>query len=197
MRKFDWRFTATISLLVATAAISATAELRRPESLARPLETIPEQIGQWRQESELNLGAEILSVLRPTSYLSRVYRGKSREAGLLIVYYARQEAGTTLHSPRHCLPGSGWEIWRQASISVPAPSGPVRINRTSIRNQGEKLVMYYWYQSKSRIVMSEIAGKYFLVHDSLLRGNTAGSLVRLTLADAPASMSRQSSSRRF
>src|SRR5947209_8704585 len=109
MRRLDWRFAATVSLLAATAGISAMAELRPPESLHRPLEALPATLGRWHQASEESLGAEILGVLRPTSYLSRVYRGEDRDAGLFIAYYDRQQTGATMHSPRHCLPGSGWE----------------------------------------------------------------------------------------
>jgi EpsI family protein len=61
----------------------------------------------------------------------------------------------------------------------------VVINRYSIRKADEKMIIYYWYQSKDRIVASELAGKFFLVRDSLLSGHTAAALVRLTVPDSP------------
>jgi len=128
----------------------------------------------------------VLKVLRPTSYLSRFYTGDNKRLGLFIAYYDRQTAGGTLHSPRNCLPGSGWEIWQQNSLKIPA-AGDVSINRYSIRNLNERMVMYYWYQSADRIVASELAGKLYLVHDSFFRQHTAAALVRVIVPDTSAS----------
>ena len=45
--------------------------------------------------------------------------------------------------------------------------------------------MFYWYQSKNRIVANEYIGKVMLARDTLLTGHTAGSIVRITLPDVP------------
>jgi EpsI family protein len=183
----DRRFAAVLSLLVATAILSAMSERRPPESLARPLDAIPSQLGAWRTTGQETLGAEILNVLKPTSYLSRFYQANEKHLGLFIAFYDRQTAGATLHSPKNCLPGSGWEIWKQSSLAVPLNSGQVTVNRYSIRNADNKMLIYYWYQSRDRIVASEFAGKLFLVRDSLSSGHTAAALVRITLPDSPSS----------
>ena len=183
----DWRFTGVLSLLVGTVMLSSMSEQRQPQSLSRSLETIPTQLGPWRTTGQETLGAEILKVLKPTSYLSRFYKGEDTALGLFIAFYDRQTAGATLHAPRNCLPGAGWEIWKQDFLPVPLASGTVAINRLSIRHADDKMVVYYWYQSKDRIVAREVAGKFFLVRDALLNGHTAAAIVRLTLPDSPAS----------
>ena len=182
----DWRFAGILTLLLGTVAVSAMSESRPLRPLSRPLEKIPAQLGRWQATGEETLGAEVLKVLKPTSYLSRFYGGDSQRLGLFIAYYDRQTAGGTLHSPRNCLPGSGWEIWQQSSLKV-AGAGDVIINRYSIRNLNQKMVMYYWYQSTDRIVASELAGKVYLVHDALFRQQTAAALVRLILPDTASS----------
>jgi hypothetical protein len=48
------------------------------------------------------------------------------------------------------------------------------------------MLMFYWYQSKTRIVASEYMGKILLARDTLLSGHTAGSIVRIMLPDTPA-----------
>jgi len=45
--------------------------------------------------------------------------------------------------------------------------------------------MFYWYQSKGRIVASEYMGKLLLARDTILTGRTAGSIVRFSLPDVP------------
>ena len=90
-----------------------------------------------------------------------------------------------MHSPKHCLPGGGWEIWQLGSSTVPVNGRDVPINKYSIERSGVRNLMMYWYQSKDRIVASEYLGKLMLVKDTLLTGNTSGSIVRITLPDTP------------
>jgi EpsI family protein len=158
-------------------------ERRAPQSLARPLEAIPHEFGAWQTKGQETLDTRVLEVLKPTSYLSRFYKAQDKTLGLFIAFYERQTAGATLHSPKNCVPGGGWEIWKQNTLKVALNSKPVVINRYSIRRGDAKMVMYYWYQSKGHVVASEVAGKFYLVRDSLISGNTAAALVRLTVPD--------------
>ena len=47
------------------------------------------------------------------------------------------------------------------------------------------MVMFYWYQSTTRIVASEYVGKVLLARDTLLTGRTGGSIVRIIVPDKP------------
>ena len=90
-----------------------------------------------------------------------------------------------MHSPKHCLPGSGWEIWKHDSATVPVNGDLFEINKYSIQNSGTRMLMFYWYQSNSRIVASEYLGKILLARDTVFTRHTAGSIVRIMLPDAP------------
>src|ERR1035441_4226261 len=92
-------------------------------------------------------------------------------------------AGETMHSPKNCLPGSGWEIWRQDSTTVQVQGHPTRINKYSIQHLDQRSLVFYWYQSKERIIASEALGKIMLVRDSLVGGHTGGVLARVTVSD--------------
>jgi len=106
-------FWIAVLLLVLTIAASKLTERRIVESLAAPLESIPEAIDGWSILKTETLDTRTLQVLMPTSYLSRIYGKDGRQLGVFVAYYAVQRAGETMHSPKNCLPGSGWEIWRQ------------------------------------------------------------------------------------
>ena len=90
-----------------------------------------------------------------------------------------------MHSPKHCLPGAGWEIWKHDSMLIPLDGQHIRVNKYSIQNQGARMLMVYWYQSKDRIVANEYFGKLLLARDTVLTGHTAGSIVRIVLPDVP------------
>jgi len=131
------------------------------------------------------LDARVLKALVPTNYLSRTYRKAESQLDLFIAYYSQQRAGESMHSPKHCLPGAGWEIWQHDSSTVSVNGSAVQINKYSIQNAGNRLLMFYWYQSANRIIASEYLGKILLARDTLLTGRTGGSIVRITVPDKP------------
>ena len=90
-----------------------------------------------------------------------------------------------MHSPKHCLPGAGWEIWQHGSATIPVESGNVEVNKYSIQNAGTRMLMFYWYQSSTRIFASEYLGKVLLARDTLSNGRTGGSIVRIIVMDSP------------
>lgn len=173
-------------VLAGTLALAKLSDRRLPESLAHGLAGIDSEISGWKAVGDSPLPAGTLAVLAPTSYLARVYRKGGQRLDLFVAFYAQQRAGENMHSPKHCLPGAGWEIWRYASTAVPvAGQRPVEVNLDSIQKSGERALVLYWYQSRRRVIASEYLGKLFLVRDALVDGRTAGSIVRLSLEDKP------------
>ena len=185
MKQISFRYIATLVLLSATLGGYGLTSRRRPDSLAQPLETIDKHIAGWSAVADEPLGDAVLDRLQLTSYISREYQKQGETLGLFIAYYSQQRAGESMHSPKHCLPGSGWEIWKHDSTMVPFQGRQVEINQYSIQNSGKRMLVFYWYQSKRRVISSEYLGKVLLAKDTLLDGHTAGSLVRIILPDTP------------
>jgi EpsI family protein len=179
------RFLITASLLGCASGGLALSLRRNPDYLAAPLSMIGSEIAGWKQTGTQPIGQSALKRLLPTDYLSRTYRKDHRDLGLFIAFYAQQRSGESMHSPRHCLPGSGWEIWKYDSAEVPGRDGAVKVNRFFIQNGGKRMVVYYWYQSRGRIVASEYLGKLLLIRDTLVDGRTAGAIVRIVVDDVP------------
>jgi EpsI family protein len=179
------RFLATIVLLAATMAAYGLSQRRKPDTLAFPLESVGSKIAGWTAIGDEALSPGVLKKLLPTSYLSRRYRKGSQELDLFISYYAQQRGGEAMHSPKHCLPGGGWEIWQHGSAMVPVNGRQIEVNKYSIQNLGRRMLMFYWYQSPQRIIASEYSGKVYLVWDTFTSGHTAGSIVRFSLPDEP------------
>src|SRR5262249_5895980 len=114
-------------------------------------------------------------------------------ADLFVAFYAQQRAGESMHSPKHCLPGAGWEIWNYASMDIPVNGQIYKINKYSISREGVRSVVLYWYQSKGRIIASEYMGKVLLARDALMQDSTAASIVRVTVPDEPGALDEASS----
>jgi EpsI family protein len=185
----SWRLALTVVLLAATLMGSKLADNRKSESLAQALDTIGTNIAGFTGNAEnLPLGPGAWAALKCDAYLSRVYRKSGIDADLFIAYYAQQRSGESMHSPKHCLPGAGWEIWDYASTDVAAGGRSFKINKYSISHEGDRRLVLYWYQSKTRIIASEYLGKVLLARDALLRNSTAGSIVRIIVPDRPGAL---------
>jgi len=184
-KRLAWHTSAAFLLLAATLVAARVSEPRLPEPLARPLDTLPWTLGGFTGASNPPLNEAVLGRLLADSYLSRTYRNSSTQADLFIAFYARQRSGESMHSPKHCLPGAGWEIWDYGTAAIPVDGHPVVVNKYSVQRAGDRRLVLYWYQSKTRIVASEYLGKLLLARDALLQNSTAGSIVRITVPDRP------------
>lgn len=183
-----WPAAATFLLLSATLTASRLTSYRQPGLLVKPLDSIDRRIAGFTATDNPALTDRVLARLLPTSYISRDYRKPGMRADLFIAFYAEQRAGESMHSPKHCLPGAGWEIWNYGGMEIPANGRLYKVNKYSISHEAERMLVLYWYQSKERIVASEYMGKILLARDALLQNSTAGSIVRITVPDQPGAL---------
>ena len=186
VRRIPYREIAgTIILLASTLTVANLTAHRKIETLAEPLESIQREIDGFSSIDNPALPEGTLRELRATSYLSRTYKKAGIPADLFIAYYAQQRAGESMHSPKHCLPGSGWEIWNYGFAGISANGKRIQVNQYSIRHETSRAVVLYWYQSKGRIIAGEYLGKMLLAKDALVQNSTAAAIVRIIVPDTP------------
>src|SRR5262249_20759490 len=121
--------------------------------------------------------------LKVDDYLLADYRnGSGAIANLYVAYYETQVAGRSVHSPRTCLPGGGWEIERLERVEIEDAKGRlVPVNRAVIAQDQAKQLVYYWFEQRGRVLANEYAVKWYLLADSLTSGRTDGAMVRLMI----------------
>lgn len=148
-----------------------------------PLSSFPEQLGGWTG-SDVTIEKETLDVLGPGDFLLRVYRNDSHPqpyTDLFIAYFPTQRAGDTIHSPKNCLPGSGWSPLESNRVRLSvAGHTPFLVNRYLIAKGTDRKLVLYWYWAHGRAVASEYWAKIYLVTDSIRMNRSDGSLVRMT-----------------
>jgi EpsI family protein len=93
-----------------------------------------------------------------------------------------------MHSPKHCLPGAGWEILEYKTAQIPVDGQTYDVNQYIVSHESERMLILYWYQSKGRVIASEYMGKLLLARDTLLQHTTSGSIVRITVPDRPGAL---------
>jgi EpsI family protein len=146
----------------------------------QPLEHFPIAFAGW-QGFNVPLEPRIVRALGVDDYLSRIYQGNDPESvDLYIAYYARQRIGITIHSPKNCLPGAGWQPISASFVSVTLPDGSSRlVNAYLVEKGSERNLVLYWYQLHGRIVASEYWSKLYTVLDATYLHRTDEALVRI------------------
>lgn len=139
---------------------------------------------------EQTLSEEEQRVAGMTSFVARAYVRDSAVAFMTLVsYYDRQTQGKTIHSPRNCLPGAGWEVVQGGIRTVTADGSAQTVNRYQIRNGRSTALAYYWYQGRGRVTADEYRVKWNLLRDAALAGHTEEALVRVVVPVAATSAS--------
>jgi len=139
---------------------------------------------------ELAMEPATRALLRADDYITRDYvRVPGEAVNLFVAYFKSQRTGQTPHSPKNCLPGSGW-IWTTSDtirVSIAGRAAPVEINRYVVSKGEDRAVVLYWYQSHDRVVASEYQAAAFVAWDALKYNRTDTALVRVV---APVSNGR-------
>jgi EpsI family protein len=152
---------------------------------APELETLPSHLGQWGVTDEQVLEQGVVEYLRPDRYLIRDYRmvNRAAAANLFIAYFKSTESGYGPHSPRVCLPGSGWLVQDSRSLNLAVPGRPdgIPVNQYYMEKSGQHILVLYWYQNTRRIWSNEGTSRLYLAPDLLRYHRSDASLVRVTL----------------
>ncbi len=116
-------------------------------------------------------------------YLSRLYQRTPTDGfGVYVGYYDMQVQGKSIHSPKNCLPGAGWEPLDAGVRTIAVPGGDsVHVNRFLLANKGAQALVYYWYEGRGRVEPSEYVVKWNLIRDAARYGRTEEALVRIVV----------------
>jgi exosortase D (VPLPA-CTERM-specific) len=176
---------AVTAVVIVTAAQPVVALLGNvePVRLQRPLALFPLQLDGWVGTLG-TMDAEMWEKVGGQEYVILNYRKPNEgPVNFYVAYYEYQrKAGDFIHSPRLCLPGSGWFIESNAVRAVSREAGgmpPLRLNELIINKDGVRQLVYFWYQGRGRNFTSEYAAKFYMVWDGIFRRRTDGALVRL------------------
>lgn len=177
-------FIAVSVLLAAQAAAYYTLPKAENAERAAPLSEFPSNLGDWTKTVDNKIEDEVLAVLKADDTLSRVYykQDTSLSASLFIAYFHSQKSGAAPHSPKNCLPGSGWAPLSTGMVDVDLPDGrgKITVNRFIVGKGTDRTMVLYWYQTAHRVVASEYWAKIWLVLDSVRYRRSDTAIVRVT-----------------
>jgi EpsI family protein len=178
---------ARVLTLVLAAQLLGSFAISRRETvpLRRPLAEFPTEVGGWSMYQEGVVEQEVADILRADDLLTRTYYDpvRKRGANLFVAYFKSQRTGQAPHSPKNCLPGSGWVPSESDVLEIPIAgrAAPIRVNRYVVSKGEERSVVLYWYQSRERVIASEYSAKFYLVADAIRYNRTDTALIRVVV----------------
>jgi EpsI family protein len=163
----------------------------RPEFIppSRPLEEMPPTLGSWHLVQSGVIEQEVLDVLKADDILNRVYcpstspdcvKSGRHAASLFVAGFRTQRSGKAPHSPKNCLPGSGWVPLSSGELAIDVGRGaPITVNRYVVASGSDRDMVLYWYQSRDRAVANEYKAKFWVMRDAIRLNRTDTALVRV------------------
>ena len=137
----------------------------------------------WQQANENGIPEDVLAELKADRLLDRNYVNREGTmAELFVAWFQSQRSGKRQpHSPKVCLPGSGWTAVRTDQVTLATAAGAVTATTYLAVRGPARVVVLYWYQSPRRAIASEWAAKFWLVADGFRDRRTDAALVRITV----------------
>src|SRR5438128_1838455 len=105
------------------------------------LKVFPDRIGTWMEYREDPIEPEVRSELKADRLLNRGYFEPSTgaQASLFVAWFQSQSSGDRQpHSPKVCLPGSGWVMESTGEIALETSAGILNATRYSIIKGGNR-----------------------------------------------------------
>jgi len=176
-----WRFY-LLYVLLGIAALYVHTRSEASVPVNKSLELFPRRFGSWTMTGEARFDERTLEVLKPSDYLSRSYQ--DQEGHRLSMYIGFHDGGPgsgPIHSPKQCLPGSGWTQLESQVHSVDVSGERVSYVSAVYQKEMQKQLFLYWFQVKDDILTNEYALKFAMVKNSFLWNRRDSAFIRLSL----------------
>ena len=176
----------TLRLLVAAALVAATvgltASVSKPVVAAAGTVTVPYTVDSWHGQDAGPLDKATEEELAADLVLNRTYKDTDgSEADLYVAYYSQQRPGVSIHSPLHCLPGTGWDVVSNDTIGLDVGGTPQHVHRLIAQKAASRVMVLYWYSINGRMITSELASRVQLLSNRIRLGRNDAALVRIAV----------------
>jgi EpsI family protein len=150
----------------------------------------PLKVESWSCDQRQTVSQDVWDELGATDMFICDYRRPGEIVNFYVGYHAsqvREQGGgsqeNAIHPPAHCLPGSGWDIIdnRTVDLDIEGVAPGATAKRLVVARGKARQLVYYWYQSRGRVISQDWQKIVYVGWDRATRGRTDGSLVRITI----------------
>lgn len=179
-----WRFY-ILFIFLGIAAFYVYTHSEADIPLNKPLDQFPQKIGNWTMTGQARFDERVLAVLLPTDYLSRSYvDAAGNRLSLYIGFHDGGPDSGPIHSPKQCLPGSGWNYLSNEVKQVNLDGESIPYVSAIYQKDTEKQLFLYWFQVRDQILTNEYALKLAMIKNSVLSNRRDSAFIRLSVMGA-------------
>lgn len=177
----SWRFY-LLFILLGFAAVYVYTRSEADVPISTPLDQFPQRAGDWTMTGQARFDERVLAVLLPTDYLSRSYiDSKGDKLSLYIGFHNGGPNSGPIHSPKQCLPGSGWNRLKEEVRQVKFKGENVSYVSAIYQKDTEKQLFLYWFQVRDQILTNEYMLKLAMIKNSVLSNRRDSAFIRLSV----------------
>ncbi|QSV45046.1 exosortase C-terminal domain/associated protein EpsI [Geobacter benzoatilyticus] len=148
----------------------------------KPFAEFPMRVGDWRMTRQDIFSDNVLNILSPTDYLARRYETPDgMRADLYVGYHGGGKGTGGIHSPKHCLPGSGWFQASSETTTLKVGLETIHLVRAVFQKGESSELIFYWFQVRDRSLTDEYALKLSEITNSMLYRRRDTSFIRITI----------------
>lgn len=123
----------------------------------------------------------ILERLRADEYIFREYTRGNNKINVYIGYYGTQREGAQIHSPKHCLPGSGWfKLFEKKRVLDIGNTGKINFIEALYQKDADKELFIYWYKMKDVYITNDYILKLYMILNSLRYQRNDAAFIRFS-----------------
>ena len=178
----DWHRWLPAGIMGCGCLLLVSVQRQQAMPLRGSLESLPRQLGVYTGYDQ-KIAADEQAVAGMSDYVLRIFTTPDTVSAFSVYvgYYEQQTQGRTIHSPRNCLPGAGWEALSSRRQPLVIGGDTVMVNRYELANKTARALVYYWYEGRGRVEASEYKVKWELLRDAALTGRSEEALVRIVV----------------
>jgi len=150
--------------------------------MMKPFEQFPRIIGEWHMTGETTLSDEVQKVLKATDTLSRQYADHDgKRVNLYIGYHSGGQGSGEIHSPKNCLPGSGWYEVSTNRTQLDVAGKKVNLVQAIYRKGESSELFLYWFQVRDKTISEEYSLKLAEIWNSMRYRRRDASFIRVSV----------------
>lgn len=182
-------FLIMLLLLIVTFAFGMTVRHYRPSAPAPvPVSSFPLQKGVWHAQT-IPITRDVIDMLQPDAIFNAFYiNQQGTVVDLFFSYFSAENTTGGVHSPRNCMPGSGWTIMQTERHSITVDGRTIPASRMRVRYGNANKIVDYWYVTRHGETASDYGLKWYEMLSALSLKPTDVSFIRFVASDDPASL---------
>jgi EpsI family protein len=171
-----------VYVLLGTAALVIAFHRDMEVPTNRPFSEFPQTVQSWRMVKREEFSDDVLRLLKPTDYYSSQYKDvDGKTVNLYVGYHGGGKEGGEIHSPKHCLPGSGWYEASSRRGVLQTPGGAINLVRAVYQKGESRELFLYWFQVRDRSISEEYSLKIAEILNSALHRRRDASFIRVSV----------------